>query len=484
MTQKRLLFILCIAVCMLLLTLSACNRNSEKNVVSPIYEINVTYDGEYKIHATENVCYFNNSDTTLTQITMALYANAYNEGNQPFSKDVAGSAYYNGLSYGGITVSDLKIDKSPAEYTVDGTTLNFNIPQLESGKSINLSLEYEITLPECTGRLGKTPLSVNLCNFYPQICPIKNGKFVTHDYSCYGDPFCSEIADFYVNVTLLDADTKIATGGSITDVYKDESGKTTYEIISEKTRDFGLVFSKSFKTTTKNCNGINITYQYLSDEAPEDTVNLAANALTSFSKAFGKYPYSSFTICETPFAHRGMEYSSLILITDKMLAKERELTVIHETAHQWWYGVVGSDQYEEAYLDEGLTEFSTAYYYHLQGNDETFSNLIAAHKANYQTYSEYLSSKGIPFDCVMTKALNEFSSQSEYIITAYDKGALAINSLYEIMGEKKFNKAMQLYFSENAYKIADVSCLKKAVNKYSKQAGKTVDPWLDGTVKL
>ena len=478
------LLLLCVLFCLSLAALTACNSDAEKVSVSPIYEINLSYDGVNKISATENICYFNNGNSVISEIVMALHANAYAEGNHAFTKEVTGAAYYNGLSYGGITVTSVKADKTDIDFSVDNTLLTFKIPPLESGKSINVSLEFDITIPDCTGRLGKTPLSVNLCNFYPQICPLKDGEFITHDYSAYGDPFCSEISDFYVNATMPDEDTKIASSGRITDISSDENGKTTYEIIAEKTRDFGIVFSKEFKTLSSEKDGVSVIYQYLSDEAPDKTLNIASDAISTFSKTFGKYPYSTFTVCETPFVHRGMEYTSLILITDKMSAKDRELTVIHETAHQWWYGVVGSDQYENAYLDEGMTEFSTAYFYRLQGDDETFATLIQSHKTNYQTFNEYLTSKGVPFDGVMTKSLDKFSSQSEYVITAYDKGALTINCLYEIMGEKKFNKAMQHYYKENAYKISDISCLKKSINKYSKQAEKSIDAWLNGTVKL
>lgn len=474
-----------IAVLCLTFIVTACNKANEKVVTSPIYEINLCYDGDRTVKATQNVCYFNNSDGDLTEIVMALYANAYSESGKPFTAQHVGAAYYDGLSYGGIEIKSLTVEKEKTDFTVSDTKMSFKIPTLSSGKSVNLSLEYEITLPLCNGRLGKTKDSVNLSGFYPQICPLKNGQFVCNEYSALGDPFCSEIGDFFINVT-LPSEYKIATSGKITEAKEidAEPKKIDYEIIAEKTRDFGLVASTALKSLSADVDGVTVIYDYLSDPEPETSLKIAESALTTFSTAFGKYPYSTYTVCETPFVHKGMEFSTLAMIDDKMTPKERELTIIHETAHQWWYGVVGSNQFDEAFLDEGLAEFSTAYYYKATGDTETFSQLIKSHKANYQLFSEYSAADGSTFDGKMSKRLCDFSSENDYIVTAYDEGTLAFNSVYEIMGEKKFLKAAKKYFKDNAFKIATVDNFKNAIDKYSKQAGKTLNAWLDGTVKL
>ena len=92
----------------------------------------------------------------------------------------------------------------------------------------------------------------------------------------------------------------------------------------------------------------------------------AAAALRYYGEWFGAYPYDHVTIVDPAFqsASGGMEYPTLFTAGTRWIAPTRAINLeevtIHEAGHQWWYGVVGSNEFENAWMDEGINQFSEA----------------------------------------------------------------------------------------------------------------------------
>jgi aminopeptidase N len=78
----------------------------------------------------------------------------------------------------------------------------------------------------------------------------------------------------------------------------------------------------------------------------------ARRAVTTFGRRYGPYSSTELDVVMVPFKHGGMEYPELIF------AYPAAEAVVHEIAHQWWYGLVGDDQYREPWLDESFATFS------------------------------------------------------------------------------------------------------------------------------
>ena len=141
-----------------------------------------------------------------------------------------------------------------------------------------------------------------------------------------------------------------------------------------------------------------------------------------------------------------MEYPCLILINNKLTGFNREYTIAHETAHQWWYGLVGSDSVNCAWQDEGLTEFSTALYFKHTGREKLFNSIISNAYDTY-VYAFEVLNKVEEFDGIMRRAVYEYKNEAAYVITAYDKGMLMNNCLYNILGEKAFLTACRIIWT-------------------------------------
>jgi aminopeptidase N len=128
------------------------------------------------------------------------------------------------------------------------------------------------------------------------------------------------------------------------------------------------VIAGPFQAVSENAAGTTVTSYFLPQHEAAGQVVLAhtAASLRLYSDIYGLYPYTELDVVEAPLGFRGMEYTGLILIGSDLYDDQREyltFLVAHETAHQWWYSVVGNDPYLHPWLDEGLAEYSAFDYY-------------------------------------------------------------------------------------------------------------------------
>lgn len=230
--------------------------------------------------------------------------------------------------------------------------------------------------------------------------------------------------------------------------------------------------------------GVDVNYYYVVDEVPQRSLTTAKDAIKTYSELFGKYPYQSFSVVQTPFLHGGMEYPSLVYVSDQLSGEMQTEVIAHETAHQWWYGVVGNNQVKNAWLDEGLTEFATGLFYEKNpsyeiDNTKRTADALSAYILYYDAF------KNINADTSMTRSVNEYSSEFEYTYMSYVKGSLMFDALYSAMGEEKFIKALNDYYAtykfKNATPDALIGCFERACGK---DTVSFFNGWLDGKVKM
>ena len=161
-----------------------------------------------------------------------------------------------------------------------------------------------------------------------------------------------------------------------------------------------------------------------------------------------------------------------------------EYAVVHETAHQWWYNLVGNNEYNESWLDEALTEFSTVLFYDFnEGYNYNHSQMINAAHENFVFYRNVYENVIGNLDTSMKRPVNEFETEPEYTYTIYVKGVLMFESLYNLVGKDKFIKSLNTYAEQNAYKIAKAENLMGAFEKVcDSDLSNFFDCWLSGKV--
>lgn len=456
------------------------------------YDINIVYSNDtHSLSATQKVNYVNNSENAFSQICFHLYPNAFREDAKERVVSLANysTAYPNGESYGNIDISSCKVEGETALHKVEGEDLNILIitlsQELYPNESVNLEIEFSVTLPNINHRFGYGENSINLANFYPIACVYEEGEGFKQDlYTSNGDPFYSDVANYNVSIT-YDSDLRLASTGNVVSSVLAEENRTD-KIKAEKVRDFAMVLSENFKVETKTVGQTNVNYYYYNDETPNSTLELSAKCLEFYSEKFGQYPYEQISIVQSNFVYGGMEYPNLVMISDNLSTETAYYVIAHEVAHQWWYGVVGNDEFSEAWVDESLTEYSTTLFF--ENHSEygfDYKTLVTNANTSFKFYYDIYESVCKTVDTSMDRALNEYETEPEYVHSVYTQGVIMYDSLRELIGEKKFYNCCQKYFTKMAYKNASGAEL---IAIFSNASGRNLESffksYLEGNVVI
>lgn len=460
-------------------------QQTEKNAAT--YEITAEYIPENRtLTGTAKVTFENVTGEGLSVLKFQLYPNAYREGAlyRPISTAYAGSAYYAGESYGEMIVSSVHGSKN---WEIMGEDRNILYVYLERelypGDKVVLDIGFMTKLAAVEHRTGVTEHTVNLGNFYPVLCAFENGGFRENVYYSDGDPFSSECAEYKLRLT-LPKEYEVAATGEKTEERMLES-KKVHAYTAENVRDFALVLSTEFKTLRTAVEDTELTYYYYADEQPEETLAVVKESFSYYQNTFGEYPYSAYTVAETGFCYGGMEYPTLTMLSDGLKGEARARAAAHETAHQWWYGVVGSDQVENAWQDEGLAEYSTVTFF--ENNEKyglTREDLVTEALREYRSYYDVYGSVLGRTDTRMTRHLKEYLSDYEYRCLAYDKAVVMFDTLRKSVGDKKFFGALAKYYKNCAYQTATVGDLVGSFERSGVDVSGFFESFLEGKAVL
>ena len=479
---------------LLTLPLAGCKQKDNLNELSQdlsTYNIDLYVDVETKkVEATQTISYINNTDGILKNIKLHLYPQFFEQGATekivPSTK--MNNVYPNGMSYAEFNINRLKVDETEKAIVYENEFDDILNVELNSSllpeETSQIYFEYSFTLPNCCHRFGYGDNTINLANFYPIICVFENGAFNTNGYNANGDPFYSDMANYCVNITL---DQQYIVAGTGKRTHENiENGEKSISFKAQMVRDFALIASDKFQIINEQFKDINIEYYYFNDSHPESSLKAGVDAIKTFSKLFGSYPYSNFSIVESDFVYGGMEYPNLVMISTDISNEDDYLNVIvHETAHQWWYGMVGNDEYTFPWLDEALTEYSTILFYdNNEGYNLTHKDMVDATKENYTLFISVYEDVLGTIDTSM-RAVDQYITEPEYTYCTYVKGVLMYESLYQLIGEKSFCKSLKTYFENNKYSNSTPNDLFSAFGKTTEQdLTNFFESWIKGKVVI
>lgn len=453
------------------------------------YYMDINYDDENKsLYAEQTLEYVNNTDALLKEVYLHLYVANFCAGakNLPVDQMHYAQAYPNGESYATLNIIRVKlndVDIMPEYEGEDNDLMRVNLTDpLEPTTSAKIYIEYSITLPNVSHRFGYVDNNINLANFYPIACVYDENGWSKNPYHANGDPFYSEMANYYVNFS-CPSNLVCAFSGTAEEITDDNT--KYYTINNVCVREFALMLSKDFKLLTTTNNNVDYTYYYLNDSTPDKALQCAVDCINTFSDLYYPYPYKSYTVVQSNFLYGGMEYPMLSLVSDSIENYDDYLNVIvHETAHQWWYSLVGNDEYTNPWLDEALTEFSTLLFYdNNKGYNLTHDEMIDGMQENYNLFTSVYKDVLGEINTSITRNVSEYPTSPEYTYCVYVKGTLMFDSLYQLVGKKQFIKAVQLYAKTYAYKISTPECLISCFEKSTKtNLENFFDCWLNDKV--
>lgn len=493
--MKKLLLLI-FAFLMLPLCFLGCTNEdliTKSSMEANSYRICASFDNSNKtLTAKEEVDFKNKTGKTLDNLKFHLHPNAFSENaktNVAVSPAQEQKAFPNGKNFGGILVTSAKINDNQIDFSIvdnEKQILSVNLPKtLENGGGITIFLEFSLTLPNINHRFGYGNNTINLGNWYPILCVFGEDDWDTEAYLPYGDPFFSEISNYEVSLSYDENLTLASTGNLIKESVENEIKTSTFRALS--VRDFAMVLSNKFDKKSSTVGNTLINYFYYDDENSDDNLKTCVDAVKTFNELFGNYPYKTLNVVKANFLQGGMEYPNLVYISDQVTNDaDYKNVIIHEIAHQWWYGVVGNNELSFAWIDEGLAEFSTALFYEFnEGYEFSMSEVIGNALSSYLLFSDVYREVYDDFNTAINRPVSTFNTEMEYTYLTYVKSLLMFDSLKDLIGEKKVLKCMKALYETYAMKEVTPNELLDCFEKVSHRKIKGfMTSWLDGTVVL
>ncbi|MCL6642555.1 MAG: hypothetical protein K6T71_04440 [Candidatus Bipolaricaulota bacterium] len=307
-----------------------------------------------------------------------------------------------------------------------------------------------------------------------------------------------------MELTVLSSMVVGATGQLSREIVNPDGTKTlTY--IADNVHDFAWVADARYQTETVQWEDVTIVSLYFPEDAAagKRAAHYAKDALEYFSKRFGRYPYPNFTVAEIRGLGFAMEYPQLIQQSYMLYRIPEFFTILdsvtaHETAHQWFYGLFMNNQLEETWLDEGFATFAEiSYIEHKYGKAANSFNTL------------WLKAQGLEFLVEMLKESNARAGMLAYYtriaregreaplatplhkvprgktVLPYQKGALLLFALENLLGRETFDRVMQEYYRRYRYRqVTAEDFIKTAEDVSGRDLREFFEQWLTTTKQL
>jgi hypothetical protein len=441
------------------------------------YSIDAKLDpAKHTITASETLTYRNLTGQPQQTFPFHLYLNAFQpqstfmtevrlygtRGNDPNSS-------WEPKHFGSISVSKFEVegvgdltDKMefvhPDDHnTNDRTVFQVTLPKaIAPGASVQFRMAFQDVLPEVVERTGYKRDFVMAGQWFPKVGVWWKNAWNCHQFHATTE-FFADFGTFDVKLTLPQNEVAGASADLLSTI-NNPDGTKTLMYHSEDVHDFSWTASPSFTNVEDEWTGSAGTvkiHMLMSpghmSSAPRYIAALKGT-LKLFDEWYGPYPYDRITVVDPPHGGGdagGMEYPTLIT-TDTTWNMPKgvlipEVVVEHEFGHQYWYGMVATNEFEEAWLDEGINSYTEVKVMdELYGKKTSVLNLPFTQLGNAgQQRLGYLSR---PDTDPITRFAWQFYGSGAYGGITYGKTATVLLTLEKIIGENTMRRALHTYF--------------------------------------
>lgn len=396
----------------------------------------------------------NTSGQVLSDLWFTIYADAFRQAD---TTPAPAHSYYAGFESAGIEFDEIMVNFMPVDYKKEGVSLQL-IPaeDILPGQDITIEMKWSVQIPRSSYRFGYKDGVFMLGNFYPVLNVYDDQGWRTSYNSSFGDPFCFNCADYVVRLNIPEAYSMVSTG-NVVETIAEDNGRHFITAAAENVRDFGMVVYHQYRSIEQEAQGKTVSI-YVPAQVDADVTPLmqeTLDILDFFSCTWGSYPYSNFKVVFVPMkGFHGMEYSGIIFLSKDLLTpgadqQHTRFILAHETAHQWWYGMVGNDQVREPWLDEGLANWGAYKYLITKGQ-------VAA------------DAKSVSAPTNLSRELNQMYSRNDYYHTAYTGGESFWWGLEQELGEEKVKQVLRRYLANYRFQIATTEDLIQVIRQEAK----------------
>lgn len=419
--------------------------------VNPTYRMNISYDQQnHTISGKMKVAFTNNLGHNMNLVYFNVWANA---------KDTRGQG-------DGVTVQNIKVNGKPATYSLADTVLKITDFQLASKKTGFVEMDFTVSIPPGHDSFGWTQSNVTLGNWFPTLAVYDQKGWNTPSYCSTGENSYTLTSQFDVLLT-TDKSQVISTTGSEVGRPQESQDAITRHYIAKNVRDFAIVMDPTFKVKSGFAGNVKVNVYYNREETAEMELKTAIESILLFNQKFGSYPWPKMDIVQTTGASE--EFPQLAMIPS---AKTNDIPIndqtkdalraiiSHETAHQWFYGIIGNNQSGEPWLDEAFARYAERVY--MGDIDSYTSHMEPVNESNYHV------SSSLP-TLLTPGATDNEGRLIAYQPMAYEYGARTINDLRKVLGDEQFYKSMRDYFNKYKFGIATTAGFMKTMEQTSKK---------------
>lgn len=487
------------------------------------YSINVSLnDKAHTLDGFEKIEYTNNSPDTLRFIWFHLWPNAYKNDKTAYSDQAlenGSTKFYfsNKEDRGYINRLDFRVNNQTAsleDHPQHIDIVKLILPAaLPPGEKIIITTPFHVKLPFNFSRGGHDGESYQLTQWYPKPAVYDHKGWHPIPYLDQGE-FYSEFGDFDVKITLPDNYVVAATGDlqnsneikwlaarknfswqpekekiktkggqtqMVTKQFPVSSATTkTLHYIQNNIHDFAWFADKRFIVKHDSCRlasgkiiDVYSFYTTAHASAWKNSISIIKDAVRTRSEWIGEYPYNVVSAVQGPESFGGgMEYPTITIISPEANEKLLAFTIAHEVGHNWFYGILGSNERQHPWMDEGLNTFYdnrfSEWKFGKKGELSFGKNsypIRDLEKAGFETLAK--AKRDQPIN---TRAEN-FTSLNYNLIAYYKTGAW-LELIEKKLSRETFDKAMQEYFRQWQFKHPYPEDFKKVLETVS---GKNLD---------
>ncbi len=474
------------------------------------YRIKAKLIPEKKIIEGEEVIFWkNNTSKPASEIYFHLYLNAFRNELSTFMKESGIERFRRkDMEWGYCEIKEIRINgidlKRKLHYVQpdDGNIYDRTLAKIpldspvNPGESFPILIIFESKLPKVLARSGYSRDFFMVAQWFPKIAVLREDGWNAHQYHRNSE-FFANFGTYEVEIRTPQKFIVVASGLKIKE-WK-ENGEMVRVFKGDKIHDFAWSASTTHKIFEENFSmkepevktKIILFLERDHLKHKERYMKIIKKSIEFFSKNYGPYPYGTITVVDPP-SHAlqagGMEYPTLITAgTTFWLPKGilfLELVTLHEFGHQYWYGMCANNEFEEAWLDEGINSYSE-----VKGMSEIFGEKTSVFNIFGFKFgdidSQRLSYISIPSLDPIYKKSYEFYSGGSYSVNSYSKSALMLLTLERYLGEEVFSKIMREYFRGWQFKHPETEdFIRVAEGVSGKKLGWFFDSFLfsDGTI--
>ncbi len=361
---------------------------------------------------------------------------------------------------------------------------------LAPGQAVTVELDYDLHLPQKQGRWGQWQGVTFLSNWLPVVAVHDDQGWHPTPFVPWHQPFYNE-AGVYTARVVLPAGQKVACSGTVTARHDLPDGQQQVDITAEGVRDFAFLCSARFVEFTGEAATVPglpaVRLHCLAFPEHEHYARLMLQTVSEvmpyYSRLIGPYPWADYTICESFFGWNGNECSTLVMIDERVFDMPHvgegyvEYLISHETCHQWFYNLIGTNGWCETWMDEAwATYFAHRFLDEKCGHNSLMLRyphglewLPNIHRDSYRYYTMY-GVIGRGEQGPICQEMPKFGHIANLFGMCYDKGSKVVGMIEERLGPDGFVAFVRRLHDRYRYRIIRVADVQHELEEFTGQS--------------